>query len=345
MRRALELALKGKGHVAPNPLVGAVLVCEDTIIAEGYHRQYGHSHAEVNAIERVKDKEMLEKSVLYVNLEPCSHTGKTPPCADLIIRCKIPKVVIATPDSNPKVGGKGIRKLQNAGVDVLTGVLEEEARALNKRFFCFHQHHRPYVILKWAQSMDGYMDPNRPDTHPRRSYWISNQRMRMRVHRWRAEESAVFVGMNTLINDNPRLNVRHVAGKNPVRIPLDRNGTGDQGMNGYHFFDQSQASIVFHYGDSYQRGHVDFCRISASENPVRQILRCLYERQINSLIVEGGRQTLEMFLSANLWDEARIIQGNICLGGGLAAPALSALPSKIEDADHDKLLIYKNEHI
>jgi diaminohydroxyphosphoribosylaminopyrimidine deaminase/5-amino-6-(5-phosphoribosylamino)uracil reductase len=216
MQRCFQLAENGLGYVAPNPLVGCVIVCDGKIISEGFHQQYGLNHAERNAILHVADKDLLKKSILYVNLEPCSHFGKTPPCADLIIERKIPKVVVSNLDSNPEVAGKGIERLQNAGIEVITGVLENQGRFLNRRFFTHIEKKRPYIILKWAKSLDGFMSSET-------ERWITNEAMRNLVHKWRSEESAIMVGTNTVSTDNPKLNVRAYFGKNPLRITIDKN--------------------------------------------------------------------------------------------------------------------------
>ena len=327
MRRALELAQRGKLHVSPNPMVGCVIVYEDRIIGEGYHTAYGQSHAEVNAINSVKNKELLSKSTLYLTLEPCSHYGKTPPCADLLIQYNIPQIYVAVSDPNPKVAGKGIEKLKASGCKVEVGLLEKQARELNKRFFCYHQNQRPYIILKWAQTLDGYMDCNTRDCQDRKPYWITNDLLRIKTHQWRAEEDAIFVGANTLIHDNPQLNVRYCAGKNPIRVTF---ATRDINPN-LHFFDNTQQSIVFNYEREEKTDKLHFCKLSKEENYVEAIVKQLYNMNIQSVLIEGGEHTLQSFLKTNLWDEARVLIGNKCFGKGLHAPTIPFAPSQIDD--------------
>jgi diaminohydroxyphosphoribosylaminopyrimidine deaminase/5-amino-6-(5-phosphoribosylamino)uracil reductase len=320
-------------------MVGCVIVHKNTIIGEGYHAEYGKEHAEVNAIKQVKNKELLKESALYVTLEPCSHHGKTPPCADLLIDLQIPEIYIATLDPNPKVHGKGIQKLKEAGRHVVSGLLDKEAVELNKRFFCFHQKKRPYIILKWAQTLDGYMDKNPQDCKNRENYWITNEFLRIKVHQWRAEESAIFVGANTILNDNPQLNVRYCAGKNPIRITLI-NRTINQDV---HFFDNTQPTIVFNFEKEEQQHNTHFCKLSQDENPEKDILQQLYQANVQSLLVEGGKYSLQRFLDLNLWDEARVLIGNKCFGSGLSAPTIPFAPVRIENVDKDSILWYKNK--
>ena len=338
MQRALELANHGQLHVSPNPMVGCVIVHQNTIIGEGYHTAYGQPHAEVNAIASVKNKELLKESTLYVTLEPCSHFGKTPPCADLIIEHQIPHVVVAVSDPNKKVCGQGIEKLNKAGCKVEIGMLEREAIELNKRFFCFHQRKRPYIVLKYAQTLDGFMDSNQRGCKDRKNYWITNNHLRHKVHQWRAEEDAVFVGANTIIHDNPQLNVRYCSGENPVRITFLSQITDVQ----YHIFDHSQTSIIFNHEREERIGNTYFCKLENNNTIWQQILSKLYEMKIQSLFVEGGQRTLQQLINLNLWDEARILVGNKYFGDGLKAPKLSLSPDKIENIDGDKIIWYKN---
>jgi diaminohydroxyphosphoribosylaminopyrimidine deaminase/5-amino-6-(5-phosphoribosylamino)uracil reductase len=337
MQRALELARHGKLHTAPNPMVGCVIVHQNRITGEGYHTAYGKPHAEANAIANVKNKELLAESVLYVTLEPCSHHGKTPPCTDLLIAHNIPKIYIATTDPNPKVAGKGIQKLREAGCLVETGILEEKAVELNKRFFCFHQKKRPYIILKWAQTLDGYMDKNPQNCRNREDYWITNNALGVKVHQWRAEEAAVFVGANTILNDNPQLNVRHCAGKNPFRITLINKEIDRR----FHFFDNRLPTIVFNFDKEEKTGNTAFCKLDKDKNPEANILQRLYEMNIQSVLVEGGKETLQRFLDMNLWDEARVLVGNKCFGNGLSAPKIPFEPVRTDNIDNDKILWYK----
>ena len=339
MQRALELARHGELYVAPNPMVGCVIVYKDKIIGEGYHTEYGHPHAEVNAINSVKDKDLIKESTLYVNLEPCFHHGKTPPCVDLLIQHGIPRVYVAASDPNPKVAGKGIEKLMAIGCKVEVGVLEKDAVELNKRFFCFHQKKRPYILLKWAQTLDGYMDCNQRGSQSRENYWITNDLLRIKTHRWRAEEAAVFVGVNTLLYDNPQLNVRFCAGKNPVRITFADRDFGED----LHFFDNTQKSIVFNYEREENTGSIYFCRLSKTQNPQEAMMQKLHELNIQSILIEGGLRTLQGFLDLNLWDEARILIGNNCFGRGLPAPKIPHKPFITEEIKGDKLLWVRNK--
>ena len=294
MQRCFQLAQNGLGYVAPNPLVGCVIVHDGQIIAEGFHRKYAQNHAERNAIRHVADDEVLQKSTLYVNLEPCSHFGKTPPCADLIIEKKIPKVVISNLDSNPEVAGRGIERLRNAGIEVITGVLEDEGRFLNRRFFTCIEKKRPYIILKWAESLNGFMCSET-------ERWITNDALRNLVHKWRSEESAIMVGTNTVITDNPKLNVRAYFGENPLRITIDQHHKLSKDL---HFFDQSQPTKVYETTD------------------ISEILDDLRTQRIQSVIIEGGAKLLQSFIETNLWDEVRILTGNKRLHRGLRAPQI-----------------------
>lgn len=314
MQRCLQLASLGLGDVQPNPMVGAVIVKDGQIIGEGYHHKYGGPHAEVNAIDSVKDKELLKKSTIYVNLEPCSHFGKTPPCADLIIRMGIPKVVVGTVDYHDKVNGHGIAKLQDAGIEVVTGVCEAECVELNKRFFTYHRQHRPYVILKWAQTADGYMDIDRSES-PVDSYWITNPSLKVVVHKWRSEEDAILVGYNTMLNDKPQLTTRLYPGKDPQRYLMQRG-------------DEQIAPLP--------------CTLTPSN--VEECLHIMYDNRVQSVIIEGGRKTLDMFITSGLWDEARILVGSQYWGKGLPAPVLTQTPNKIEVIDNNKIM-YVRRHL
>lgn len=334
MRRCLELAELGAGFVAPNPMVGAVIVHNQRIIGEGYHERFGESHAEVNAIHRVKDKSVLKNATIYVSLEPCSHIGKTPPCADLLIQHQFKKVVIACRDSFHQVDGKGIEKLKQAGIEVELGVLENEARQLNKRFFTFHELKRPYIMLKWAQTKDGFIDRDRAGSDTGIN-WISSPETQSLVHQWRSEEQAILVGKNTIINDNPSLTVRNVVGKNPLRIVLDKNLalTPD-----FQVFSDELPTLIFNSIKSEQINCNEFVQL---ENFSAQgIVNLLYERNIQSVLIEGGAKTLSSYIEAGLWDEARIIEGDVCFGKGLKAPTLSKLPSKTYSFSNDKIYHY-----
>ena len=334
MRRCLELAANGSGYVSPNPLVGCVIVHSQSIIGEGYHKQYGGPHAEVNAIHAVKDKSLLRESTLYVSLEPCSHWGKTPPCADLIIECGIPKVVIGCKDISAEVNGHGIEKLKNAGIEVEVGVLEKECIELNKRFFIFHKEKRPYIILKWAQTTDGFIA--REDNS---SKWISNAYSRMLVHQWRGQEDAILAGTNTLRIDNPKLTTREMAGKNPVRIVLDRGLTLPGNLNIYN---KEARAIVFNEKESAVSGNIEYVKTGFGENALNEVLYELHLRKIQSIIVEGGAKLLNSFIDAGIWDEARVFISSVMFGSGISAPAIPANePKRIEIMD-DTLLIFSN---
>lgn len=316
MNRCLELARLGAGHVAPNPMVGAVLVYEDRIIGEGYHKEYGKAHAEVNCIESVKDedKRLIEKSTLYVSLEPCSHYGKTPPCSDRIIKERIPVVVIGCRDSYEEVNGRGIEKLKAAGVEVIENVLEKESLELNKRFFTFHQKRRPYVILKWAQSNDG-MIANAD--HSR--VFISNEEVNRLVHKWRSEEAAIMIGTNTALHDNPELTVRLWEGKSPVRIVIDKDLKLPQSLK---VFDGHIQTIVFNKLKEEQGNNISFIKIK-EDDFFKNVCISLYQINIQSVLIEGGAKLLQSFIDKDLWDEARVIVNDqLQIGNGVKAPVL-----------------------
>ncbi len=335
MQRCIDIAKHGKGNVAPNPLVGCVIVHDGTIIGEGFHACYGNSHAEVNAIQSVKDKSLLLSSTLYVNLEPCCHQGKTPPCTDLILQHKIPTIVVGNIDVNPKVATKGIEILKSNGCEVKTGVLENECYQLNKRYFTFLQQHRPYIILKWAQTLDGFMDIDVSLKEKGESYWITNEALRYKVHKWRAEEDAIYVGANTVYNDNPQLNIRYGSGKNPIRISFFNEKIKN---TLYHFFDNKQPTIIFNTLYDKKDGNVQYVKLSNPANYIEEMLHYLYEIKSQSIIIEGGKKTLEKFILKNSWDEARILIGNKVFGKGLSAPSIPFSPHKIETIEDDKIL-------
>jgi len=313
MQRAMELARLGLGSVSPNPMVGCVVVYEDKIIGEGFHRQYGGPHAEVYAIDSVQKKELLSESTVYVSLEPCAHFGKTPPCADLLVASGVKKVVIANVDPNPQVAGKGIAILENAGIELQVGVMEKEGLELNRRFFKYISQKKPYVILKWAETADGFIA--RPDYS---SKWISNEYSRKLVHKWRTEEDAVLVGKNTALHDNPMLNVRHWPGKNPLRIVLDRNLQLPQTLN---LFSGNAQTVCYNTQNSRQQPNLDFVKLQ-TEGFLSGVLDDLYSRNIQALIAEGGAATLQSFIDEGLWDEARVFQASVCFGDGIKAPQL-----------------------
>ncbi len=317
MQRCLQLAALGAGQVAPNPMVGAVLVYAGRIIGEGYHQQYGAPHAEVNCINNVAyaDKGFIENSTMYVSLEPCVHFGKTPPCADLIIANKIPHVVIGCRDSFAAVAGKGIEKLQRAGIKVTVGVMENECLSLNKRFFTFHEKQRPYIILKWAQSSDGNIGK-----HDSSQLKISNEFTNRLVHKWRSEEAAILVGTNTALLDDPSLTTRLWPGKNPVRLVIDSELKLPMHLK---LFDGLAKTIVFNYRKQSETENLVYHKLNKEENILTQILSVLYKVNIQSVIVEGGAKLLQSFIEEGLWDEARVISNaELTIGNGVTAPVL-----------------------
>ncbi|AUC81928.1 bifunctional diaminohydroxyphosphoribosylaminopyrimidine deaminase/5-amino-6-(5-phosphoribosylamino)uracil reductase RibD [Lacinutrix sp. Bg11-31] len=321
MQRAIQIANNGLGTTRPNPMVGAVIVHNNKIIGEGFTSKYGGNHAEVNAIKSVTDKLLLAKSTIYVTLEPCSHYGKTPPCSDLILHHKIPNVVIGCVDDNPEVAGKGIKKLMEAGCNVTIGVLEKECKAHHKRFFTFHNKKRPYIILKWAETSDGFIAPTSRDEQ--KPVWITNQLSRQLVHKWRAEEQAILVGANTVLQDNPSLTVRDWTGNNPIRVVLDKNEKLQKHLS------------VFNYEAE---------TILLKENTAKSICDTLFTNSINSIIIEGGAKTLQLFIDEGLWDEARIFKGKIDFNDGVKAPKFSETLITKEKILEDTLRIYKNSY-
>ena len=338
MQRAIELAKLGKGTVSPNPLVGCVIVCSDKIIGEGWHQVYGEAHAEVNAIHSVKDKNLLKQSTVYVNLEPCSHTGKTPPCAELLIQSSVKKVVIANEDSNPLVAGKGIKKLQEAGIEVITGVLEKQGCELNQRFFTFIESERPYIILKWAQTADGFIARENYE-----SRWISNEFSRQLVHRWRSEEDAVLIGTKTAAHDNPHLSVRDWSGRNPIRIVIDRFLRLPKTL---HLFDKSQKTICYNLLNHEEHDNLIYIRLDEADF-LDHLIHDLFKRKIQSLIIEGGALTLNLFIQSGIWDEARVFSSTRSFGSGIEAPILKGNLIAEESVIDDTIKIYrhgKNKH-
>ena len=339
MRRCLELAENGLGSVAPNPLVGAVVVHRNKVIGEGFHQKYGSAHAEVNAIRNVKDEGLLEESTLYVNLEPCAHTGKTPPCTDLILTKRIPGVVIGSIDPNSLVAGKGIDRLKNAGVEVLQGVLEKDCRELNRRFFTFYEKKRPYIILKWAQTTDGFMDIERKTRDPIGVNWISNAISQTLVHKWRAEEQAIITSSQTVLLDDPQLTVRHWEGDNPLRIVLDSQLKVPQHAR---ILDHSAITWVINAKEQKNRGNIEYLKIEKTPRLLPDLMDVLYRREIQSLIVEGGRALLMSMLKAGLWDEARVIVGEKKFVRGLKAPEIEIPYNMRERILRDWIYIYRN---
>lgn len=340
MTRALELARLGIGEVEPNPMVGCVIIHNGKIIGEGFHQKYGEAHAEVNAIESVKDPTLLKESTLYVTLEPCAHYGLTPPCSNLIIAKQIPKVIIGTVDPFTEVAGKGIEKLRQAGTEVEVGVMENECREINKRFFTFHEKKRPYIILKWAQTQDGFIDIERTPDNYGEPTWITGDLALRLVHKIRSEESAIMVGRKTAEKDDPSLTVRHWQGNNPLRILID---SQLQLSNSLNLFDQSKKTLVFNKLKSEENDNLVFVKLSESKNQIEEILSILYSENVLSVIVEGGLHLLESFIDANLWDEAHIFTGNKFFSDGVKAPSVKGKMVSSEQLDNDQLFILKNQ--
>jgi diaminohydroxyphosphoribosylaminopyrimidine deaminase/5-amino-6-(5-phosphoribosylamino)uracil reductase len=330
MQRCLDLAIQGLGTVSPNPMVGCVIVLNDSIIGEGYHQKFGGPHAEVEAIASVVDKSVLKDSTLYVSLEPCSHHGKTPPCSDLIIQHQIKKVVVGVQDPNPLVSGKGILKLQNAGIELELGILSDACRELNKRFFTYIEKKRPFTILKWAESKDAYMATNERKQ-------ISGTTAQTRLHKWRSEEDAFMIGTNTLVLDDPQLSTRLWKGKNPIRIAIDFNL---RTLNkDYQFYSPGQRTIILNGKLNEIINKVEFYKIESTEP--KEILKKLYELQIQSVVLEGGAQIIQSFIDDNCFDEIRrFVSKDVQLNQGLPAPKMNSNPKNQEDLQEDILYIY-----
>jgi diaminohydroxyphosphoribosylaminopyrimidine deaminase/5-amino-6-(5-phosphoribosylamino)uracil reductase len=333
MQRCFDLASNGLGSVSPNPLVGCVIVHNDKIIGEGWHKKYGEPHAEVNAVASVGDKSLLSSSTVYVNLEPCSHHGKTPPCADMLVSHQVKKVVISNVDSNELVSGKGIQKLRNAGIEVVTGVLEQEGRHLNRRFFTYMEKRRPYIILKWAQTSDGFISRNSNET-----WAVSNELSKKLVHRWRSEEDAFLVGTQTAAIDNPQLNVREWTGRNPVRVVLDRSLRLPSSL---HLFDGSQPTICYNRIKNEEKENLAFVKVGTLQDVVSD----LYKRRMQSLVVEGGAITLGLFVKAGLWDEARVLISEKTFGAGIKPPGLVGELTSTASLENCQLRVFQNLNV
>lgn len=340
MHRCLQLAAFGSGYVAPNPMVGAIVVCNNKIIGEGYHRRYGEAHAEPNALQTVTDESLLKESTLYVNLEPCSHFGKTPPCANLIISKGIPRVVVGTLDPNPKVSGQGVEMLRNAGIEVVVGILEEACNTLNKHFFTLQSENRPYIFLKWAQTEDGYMDTFRTDVAIS-SLKISNTITRQLMHKKRGEHQAIMVSTNTALLDNPSLTVRHWTGKDPIRIIIDRLGRIPED---YTIFDQKQNTIIFTSNPKKNNEKTEFISINFNHDVLKQLLTILAAKNIQSVLVEGGSKLLHSFINAGLWDEANIEVSDLKIGSGVLAPVISNSIKEVTTFNKHLWINYVNNH-
>lgn len=332
MQLCLNLAQKGLGKVAPNPMVGSILVYDGKIVAEGYHQQYGGPHAEPNAIKQLDD-ELLKKCTLYVTLEPCSHFGKTPPCADLIVSKKIPKVIVGCLDPNPLVAGRGIKKLHDAGIEVEYGILEKECRELNKRFFTFQEKKRPYIILKWAQTQDGFIS-RKPLPENKEDNWITSIDSKRLVHEWRAQEQAILVGYNTALLDNPLLTTRLVEGENPTRIVIDKRLELSKDLN---IFNGAAKTIVFNGIKESEVGNIRYAQIDMA-NMVDELLHECYLLNISSIIIEGGSNTINEFIKKDLWDEARVfVNPNLKFHHGVPAPQIDIHHIKSENIGSDLL--------
>lgn len=340
MRRCIQLARNGLCNTAPNPMVGAVIVCDGKIIGEGYHVRCGEAHAEVNAIRSVKDPSLLKRSTIYVSLEPCAHYGKTPPCADLIIEKQIPRIVVGCQDPFSKVAGRGIQKLREAGREVIVGVLEAECRDLIRRFITFHTLRRPYITLKWAESADGFIDRERTDGSP---VVLSTPLTAMLVHKRRAEHAAIMVGTRTALLDNPSLNVRHWYGPAPVRIVLDRKRSLPPTL---HLFDGNVPTLVFTEEESEKGNGVEYISLDYNRNLLPQIMESLYARRLQSLLVEGGTRLLQSFIDSDLWDEIIVESSPELLGEGVKAPETSpGTPCLIEKHFGRDFRHYKAERL
>jgi diaminohydroxyphosphoribosylaminopyrimidine deaminase/5-amino-6-(5-phosphoribosylamino)uracil reductase len=339
IRRCIQIAKNGLGSTRPNPMVGSVIVFNDKIIGEGYTSEYGGAHAEVNAINSVKDTSLLSSAVLYVSLEPCSHFGKTPPCSHLIVARKISKVVVGVVDDNSLVSGKGIAYLRAHGVEVIVGVLEQECIASNKRFFTFQRAKRPYIVLKWAETLDRFMDVDRSAGAEKAPTWISNGYSQQLVHKWRSEEHAILVGTNTVITDNPKLNVRSWSGKNPVRLILDNSLRIPYDLQ---VFDGTVMTLVFTSSKvtfKEEKDTVELVYIDYTKKIPNQICDWLYQRKIQSVLIEGGAQTIQSFIDQGLWDEARIFTGAVTFGSGIKAPTIAGVVAESINISSDVLNI------
>ncbi len=336
MRRALDLAHLAIGYARPNPLVGCVVTHEGRVIGEGWHRQYGGPHAEVNAVAAVADQELLKKSRVYVTLEPCAHHGKTPPCADLLIAKGVPEVVICNEDPFPLVAGRGIEKLRAAGVKVETGLLAEEGRWLNRRFFTFQEKKRPYLVLKWAETADGFLAGRYFQ-----QVQISSPQAGLLTHQWRTEEQGILVGTRTALHDNPRLSARDWSGQQPTRLVIDKNLSLPPT---HHLLDGSQPTLIYTYRQPYHMANLDLVHLSEANDLMPQVLADLYQRQIQSVLVEGGPTVLNALINAGLWDEIRVFRSPMKLGQGIAAPKLgfSGLRERT-NVGPDELFWYVND--
>ncbi len=333
MNRALQLAALGKFNAAPNPMVGAVVVHEGKIIGEGYHRTCGEAHAEVNAIQSVSNQSLLPESTMYVTLEPCTHFGKTPPCADLIVQHNFKRVVICNLDPFEKVAGNGIKKLQAAGIEVESRCLEEKGRYLNRRFFCFHEKKRPYIILKWAESADRFIGKMNEQV------WLTGALSKQLVHLWRAEESAILVGKNTAVIDNPELTVREVAGKNPTRFLVDKNLEVPKNSK---IYSNESNTVVLNSIETKQEKNIEYIKVNFDRNLPTQVGKICYNKEVTSIIIEGGAKMLQQFIDSNLWDEARVFKTRKTLEKGVNSPILKGNVEHSEKLENDVLHVFSN---
>jgi diaminohydroxyphosphoribosylaminopyrimidine deaminase/5-amino-6-(5-phosphoribosylamino)uracil reductase len=340
MQRCASLAMQGLGTTAPNPMVGCVIVYDDRIIGEGFHTAFGKPHAEVMAVQSVKDAELLAKSTLYVSLEPCCHYGKTPSCTQLIIQSNLKRVVVGTLDPFPAVAGKGVQQLKDAGIEVVCGVQEDLCKDLNKRFFTFHNKKRPYIVLKWAQTSDGFIDVIRTNDEPR-ILWISGEQARVLVHKWRAEEQAIMIGANTAQLDNPSLTTRYWHGKNPLRVVIDTDGALPGTLN---VFNNEAETLYFtakkniSLPENIRQYVLDF-----TTDVIPGIFSVLVEMNIQSVIVEGGNVLLNSLIQSQLWDEARVFTSGVLFGAGIAAPEIFSEKKELVKVQDDSLVYYYNQ--
>ncbi len=343
IKRCIEIAKNGLGSVNPNPMVGSVIVYNNKIIGEGYTSPYGGNHAEVNAINTVEDKTLLKEATIYVTLEPCSHYGKTPPCSDLIIKHKIPNIVIGCIDDNPKVAGQGIKKLIDANCNVTVGVLEKACKEHHKRFFTFHNKKRPYIILKWAETNNRFIAPK--SKKKLKPVWITNKYSRQLVHKWRTEEQAILVGTNTVFQDNPSLTARDWTGNNPIRFVIDRTLKLPKETS---VFNNEAKTIIINEKTKDQKlkqnhWNLEFINWDLKQNIAQQICNVLYKNDITSVIIEGGQKTLQTFIDENIWDEARVFTGDTEFKEGVKAPVFKGKLISKEKILSDILKIYKND--
>jgi len=340
MHRCLELAVRGLGKVASNPMVGCVIVGDNGTLGEGHHDAFGGPHAEVNALNSVENKERLKNATMYINLEPCAHHGKTPPCTEAIIASGIKNVVIGCLDPNPLVKGKGVEALQKAGINVEVGILEKDCLEVNKRFFTFHDRKRPFIILKWAQTSDGFIDKKRTKEEAQEK--ITQPEVEIMVHLWRSQEQAIMVGTHTVIMDNPRLTARKVGGQSPLRVIIDKSLKIPTNSN---IFDKAAPTLIFTEQPAPSTNGVEYKSVAFDGKLIQTMLTELYNRNIQSVIVEGGEKLLKSFIEKDYWDEAKVFYSSKTLGEGVPAPSFP-FPSKGEiKIGDDTLVLYRNRHM